>query len=155
MKYAIKFEVDMTTEELARACAAGRRCPLENVNVTCPFGDYKICSNIEKQDWKNLEYGADEGMRISYLAPNQTVLHFKDREVFVSYETPIVEIKNGVISVRDGDSIDWPGRTVGKPPLNYSATTSKYLCRFLDKDKPAIYAGIKYGTIHVVKEIEI
>ena len=94
-------------------------------------------------------------MRISYLAPNQTVLHLEGREVFVSYETPIAEIKDGVISVRDGDSIDWPGRTVGKPPLNYSATTSKYLCRFLDRDKPAIYAGIKDGTIRVVKEIVV
>lgn len=95
-------------------------------------------------------------MRISYLAPNQTVLPLDGgREVFVSYETPIAEIKNGVISVRDGASIDWPGRTVGKPPLSYSATTSKYLCKFLDMDKPAIYAGIKDGTIHVVKEIEV
>lgn len=94
-------------------------------------------------------------MRISYLAPNQTVLHLEGREVFVSYETPIAEIKNGAISVRDGDSIDWPGRTVGKPPLNYSSTTSKYLCRFLDMEKKDIYAGIKDGTINVVKEIEV
>ena len=94
-------------------------------------------------------------MRISYLAQNQTVLHFDDREVFVSYETPIAVIKNGVISVRDGDSIAWPGRTVGKPPLRYSATTSKYLYRFLDMKKKDIYAGIKDGTINVVEEIEI
>ena len=54
MKYAIRFEVDMTPKELANACATGRRCPLEDVNVTCPFGD-KICSIIEEQDWKKLE----------------------------------------------------------------------------------------------------
>lgn len=94
-------------------------------------------------------------MRISHLAMNQDILHLDNREVFISYETPIAEIRDGIISVRDGASIDWPGRTVGKPPLNYSSTTSKYLCRFLDMEKPAIYAGIKNGTINVVKEIEV
>lgn len=54
MKYAIKFEIDMTPEELARACATGRRCPLQNVDVPCPFDD-TLCSVIEEQDWKNLE----------------------------------------------------------------------------------------------------
>ena len=94
-------------------------------------------------------------MRISYLAPNQAVLHLDGREVFISYETPIAEYKDGKFSVRDGASVDWPGRTVGKPPLNYSATTSKYLCRFLDMEKKDIYKGIKDGTINVVKEIEV
>lgn len=95
-------------------------------------------------------------MRISYLAPNQAVLHLDGgREVFVSYETPIAQYQDGKFSVRDGASIDWPGRTVGKPPLKYSSTTSKYLCRFMDMDKPAIYAGIKSGDIAVVEEIEI
>lgn len=97
----------------------------------------------------------EKSMRISYLAPNQAVLHMEGREVFVSYETPIAEYKNGRFYVRDGESIDWPGRTVGKPPLCYSSTTSKYLCKFLDMDKPAIYAGIKDGTINVVKEIDV
>ncbi len=92
-------------------------------------------------------------MLITTIAENQYVLIDGQKRTFVSYETTIAVVDGDSITVVDGDSINGNWRKQGKPPLNYSSTTSKHLCRFLGMDKPSVYQAIKDGRISVVKEL--
>ena len=71
--------------------------------------------------------------RVSMLANNQLIIKEGGKEIFQSYSS--------IICVKDGENI-----TLDADKWNFSATTTKYLGRFLGMNKAEIVKHIKEGS---------
>jgi len=68
----------------------------------------------------------------SFMANNQAILNDGDKVIFQSYESIIAVVENGQVSLSD----HW----------DYSKTTKKYLCKFLNNTVGEIKILIANGT---------
>jgi hypothetical protein len=71
--------------------------------------------------------------RVSMLANNQLIIKDGEKQIFQSYSS--------IICVKDGKNI-----TLDADKWNFSATTTKYLGRFLGMNKAEIMKHIKDGS---------
>ena len=98
-------------------------------------------------------------MLVTTLAKNQTVIFDGITHTLYSYGFPIGR-RMGLDSYIDViDSALVPGGNgthgrQGKPPLDFSQTTRKYLWKFLGMSKDEAYAAVKSGRINIVKELK-
>lgn len=95
-------------------------------------------------------------MLVTNLAKDQTVIFDGVRHTFYSYGIPIARRMglDSYIDVVDAATLDGFTKQ-GKPPLNFSQTTRKYLWKFLGMTKDEAYAAVKSGRINIVKELEV
>lgn len=95
-------------------------------------------------------------MLVTNLAKDQTVIFDGVRHTFYSYGFPIARRMGLDSYVIDSALVPGGNGThgrQGKPPLNFSQTTRKYLWKFLGMSADEAYAAVKSGRIQIVKEL--
>lgn len=92
-------------------------------------------------------------MLVTNMAQGQVVIFDGITHTFFSYGVPIARRLDGYIDVVDAATLDGFTKQ-GKPPLDFSQTTRKYLWKFLGMSKDEAYAAVKSGRIQIVKELK-
>lgn len=93
-------------------------------------------------------------MLVTNMAQGQVVVFDGITHTFFSYGVPIARRMglDSYINVVDAATLDGFTKQ-GKPPLNFSKTTRKYLWEFLCMTQAEAYAAVESGRIQIVKEL--